>query len=142
MAFRAMAFWGFGRRRDPQHELAKAGVALGTAIDKFDRDVTKAAARQARRKRKAQRRAGLPRTRRPGPDMRRPTRHRTALPQPLRSQTVPTVLSRRRRSDGALPAAAAIQARAQRVAATIRQRLQVVGNRLGRVTRRLGGRAR
>jgi len=136
-----MALWGFRRRPDPQRDLAQIGTVLGLAIDKFDRDVTKAAARQARQQQKTKRkRLRAPRTQMPWPDMRRPARHRAALPQPLRAQTVPTVLSRQRRLNGAGPAS--VQAGTARGTATIRNRLRAVRSGLNRLTRRLGGRTR
>ena len=134
-----MALWGFRRQPDPQRELAKIGSVLGLAIDKFDRDVTKAAARQAKHKGKRTR-VRPPRAQMPWPDMRTPARHRAALPQPLRAQNVPTVLSRRRRLNGSGPAA--LQAATARAAATIRNGLGAVRNRLNRLTRRPGGRTR
>lgn len=136
-----MALWGFRRRPDPQRDLAQIGNVLGLAIDTFDRDVTRAAARQARQQQKTKRkRVRPPRAQMPWPDMRRPARHRAALPQPLRTQTVPTVLSRQRRLNGTGPAS--VQAGTARVAATIRNRLRAVRSGLNRLTRRLGGRAR
>jgi len=112
-----------------------------TSAAPFDRDVTRAAARQARQQQKTKRtRVRPPRAQMPWPDMRRPARHRAALPQPLRTQTVPTVLSRQRRLNGTGPAS--VQAGTARVAATIRNRLRAVRSGLNRLTRRLGGRAR
>lgn len=64
----------------------------------------------------------------PRPRVGRPVRHRFALPQRLVRGIPPTVLSRRRdaeaQHDERLPFAEALEAQAQRIAETIRQRLR------------------
>jgi hypothetical protein len=116
-------------------DMAKATDTLADAIERFDSQVTKAAARPTLRRRLARR----PLPARPVP-AHRPTRHPAAVPVRYRRAAAPTVPRRLRareeRRTGGNRVTAAVRRGAGRVRDAVRNSLLAVRRGL----RRLGGR--
>ena len=136
-----MALWR-SRPQSPSRELADVWPTLGSAIERFGRDVARNAKKASRRKPAQARVRPVPRL--PSPQTRRPAAHPPASPERLRSGTPRTVLERQRiaeaRRRGGRPAiAVAAEAGAQRVAGAIRQRLLDLRAGLARLRGRVTG---
>jgi len=130
-----MKFWRIhAKPLDPAAELAKAAPVLGAAIETFDRKVSKAAARQQRR-----------RVRRAQVSGAGPARHRLALPARLRTRTPVALVTRRRSSaDGRRGSAGVptVQAGAEHATAALRGQLRAFRARLRRISECANGRRR
>ncbi len=122
-------------------ELSRLWTTLGAAIDRMTRDLVSEASRLAG----GRRRIGRTPTRRPSPHVGRPMSHPLRLPRPLRARTPATALDRQRererREGRGSPLAAAVEAGADRVAATVREGLLDLQRRLRGLQQRFGNNA-
>jgi hypothetical protein len=119
-------------------KLAKIGPTLGSAIERFRRQIKKTVSRKA----SGQTRAGRPRTPLPSAPARRPVARHLVVRRHLRTRPRQAML-RRPQTHDAQPRArqSRIGAAAQRVAGAIRDRLLALRNGLARLRNRLAGRA-